>query len=149
MHGVMALLRAPVAVILLGVSVEAQTNTQRTSLTVCEDAYVSLQQTKQEVRSALAVCCRLAYADFPSGTIKDISGPAQDLNQIDFEAKEVGGTCSGTVMFNNAEKLVFAKRQLAIVEGNSPALALGQAIEKGLDALLPGRPAIDVKEGSA
>ena len=104
------------------------------NMVLCENTQVSLGQSKQQVRTALAVCCRLKNnrLDFPDGTA------SEQPNQISFEANRVG-TCSGSVLFDTAEKLVYAQRDLGQFNEGESTLGLAHALTEGISNLLPNR----------
>lgn len=104
---------------------------EQPNMVVCENTSVSLGQTKQQVRNALAVCCRLNNnrIDLPDGT-------REQPNQIVFEANRAGA-CSGSLVFDTAEKLVYVQRDLEQFDGGSSALSLAHTLTEGISSLLP------------
>ena len=102
-------------------------------MTLCEQVRVSLGQTKQDVRNALAVCCRFSNPQFPSP-----NGTEEYVNEITFESKDGSRSCSGTLMFDGADKLVYAQRDFAFLGSDARAPELAHAFTMALSSLLPG-----------
>lgn len=111
---------------------------EQPNMVICENTRVGLGQTKQQVRNALAVCCRFNSANF-----FDIEYP----NQIVFEANRAGGACSGMLLFDTSEKLVFAQREMGQFDESSSPLGLARALTEAINNLLPNPPAkLDVRD---
>lgn len=66
---------------------------EQPNMVLCEDTRVTLGQTKQQVRSALSMCCRIQ----------------QDGPRMLYVAREGANICSGSLWFEG-ENLVYAKR---------------------------------------
>lgn len=98
-------------------------------LVVCEDARVTLGESKQDVRDALSACCRRN------------SLPAflnDDHNQIDFESKDGSHKCEGELLFDGQERLVFAIRNFTYDPLDAATLA--DNLFQAVDRLLQGEP---------
>ena len=107
---------------------------EQANMVLCEDTRVSLGQSKQQVRNALAVCCRLS-----NNRIDQKEGTIEFPNQIVFEANRAG-TCSGSVLFDTAEKLVYAQRDFGQFNEGDSVLGLAHALTEAISGILP-RPA--------
>ena len=101
-------------------------------LVVCEDARVTLGESKQDVSDALAVCCRRNRLP---AFLND------DRNQIDFESRDGSRKCEGELLFDGQERLVFAIRNFT----NDPldAATLADNLFQAVDRLLQGEPVQD------
>jgi hypothetical protein len=111
-----------------GLSSYAQTPPEpQPELVICEDSRVTLGESKQDVREALSSCCRRN------------SLPAflnDDRNQIDFESKDGSRKCQGELLFDGAERLVFAIRNFTYDPLDAATLA--DNLFQALDRLLQG-----------
>jgi hypothetical protein len=102
-------------------------------LVVCEDARVTLLESKQEVNAALSVCCRRNRLP---AFLND------DRNQIDFESRDGSHKCEGELLFDGEERLVFAIRNFTYDPLDAATLA--DNLFQAVDRLLQGEP---VQEG--
>lgn len=91
-------------------------------MVLCENIRVSLGQTKQQVRNALAVCCRLQNEQIKDNRITD-------TDELFFQSKEDTHGCVGSLLFDATAKLVYASR-LFTVDSTSPADDLEEYAEK-------------------
>jgi hypothetical protein len=101
-------------------------------IVICEDARVTLGESKQGVRDALSLCCRRN------------SLPAflnDDRNQIDFESKDGSRKCAGELLFDGQELLVFAIRNFTYDPLDAATLA--DNLFQAVDRLLHGEPVQD------
>ncbi len=98
-------------------------------LVVCEGARVTLGESKQVVGNALSVCCRRNRLP---AFLND------DRNQIDFESRDGSRKCTGELLFDGEERLVFAIRNFT----NDPldAATLADNLFQAVDRLLQGEP---------
>jgi hypothetical protein len=101
----------------------------RPELVVCDDARVTLLESKQDANAALSVCCRRN------------SLPAfrnDDRNQLDFESKDGSHKCEGQLLFDGQERLVFAIRNFTYDPLDAATLA--DNLFQAVDRLLQGEP---------
>src|SRR5271155_632913 len=98
-------------------------------LVVCEEARVTLLESKQDVNAALSVCCRRNRLP---AFLND------DRNQIDFESRDGGHKCEGELLFDGQERLVFAIRNFTYDPLDAATLA--DNLFQAVDRLLQGEP---------
>jgi hypothetical protein len=98
-------------------------------LVVCEDARVTLGESKQDVNGALSVCCRRNRLP---AFLND------DRNQIDFESRDGSRKCEGELLFDGQERLVFAIRNFTYDPLDAATLA--DNLFQAVDRLLQGQP---------
>lgn len=123
-RGVRATANAVSLLVLLAIAGQADSPPE---LGVCEDARVSLGQSKQDVRNALSVCCRV-LADLPAFL--------KDDNQINFESKDGSRKCEGNLSFDAEERLVYASRTFPY--NPLDAVTLADSIFQAVDRILQG-----------
>lgn len=124
-------LLARLSLIICLLSVRAARAQEQPNLLLCEDTRVSLGHSKQQVKNTLEICCRFHNAHLPG---KD--GPREYPSQILFEAREGAGSCSGMVLFDTSDRLVYAER-IFFGYGNeeSTEQTLAQALFKAVRSL--------------
>jgi len=95
---------------------------EQPNMVLCENTRVSLGQSKQQVRTTLAVCCRLQIEQVKNNWMAD-------TDQLLFQSKEGTNGCVGSLLFDATEKLVYASR-IFTVYSTSPADDLEEYAEK-------------------